>query len=506
MRPVSRPAVVLLAVGVALLVAFAPVAGGPSPSGRYALATMAFAAVCWVSGALPLPVTALLVPVFLTAFGVYPDVSDALAGFADPVVFLLLAGFVLATAVQKHGVDRRVAFHVLAAMGTSPRRLVLAVMVATALLSMLVSNTATTAMMVPVALGLADEVVGPEDPAEASNLRVSMLLGTAYAATVGGVGTLVGTPPNAIVVGAIDRTLGLDVTFVDWLAVGLPLVALTLPAVWLLLTVVVYPPADRDVSAARDRAREHLRTAGPLSPAGRRTVAVFAATAGLWVLGGLGFLFGWLPVRWRVTLFGGAGPSLFGPGGHEGLLYFVVVGLAAIPVLVLGGCLDWADVEGIDWGTLLLLGGGISLANGLGDTDALTWLAGLAVDSLAGSHLLAVLFVVVVATILVGELASNTAMAAVLAPLLISVGPAYAAVLGTGEATASALLAVAGAVAASYGFALPVATPPNAIVYGTGAVTDRQMLRAGVVLDAVIAVLVTGAVYVAIRTVWPLVL
>lgn len=506
----------LLTVGAALavtaLVAVVPVPGSLTTVGQYAVATMAFAAILWVTGALPLPVTALCVPILLTVFGVYPDFADAVAGFADPVIFLLLAGFVLAEALQAHGVDRRVALVVLVRFGTSSRKLVLGVMLATALLSMVVSNTATVAMMVPIVLGIVESVTdlteaGGEGDARASNLQVAMLLGVAYAASIGGVGTLVGTPPNAIVVGQLSELVGREVTFVQWLAIGLPMVVVTLPVAWFLLTYVVYPPGRHDVDRARERARAELRSMGPLSPQGRRTVVVFVATAFLWLLGGFEFLFAdLLPPAWRVTLFGGSGASVFGAGGHEGLLFYVLVGLLAIPVLVASGAAAWEDLVDIDWGTLLLLGGGISLANALADTEATRWLAEVTLGPLEGTPVLLVLLAVVALTVAVGELASNTAMAAILAPLLINVGPAYAEALGTTAETASVLLAITGAIAASYGFALPVATPPNAIVFGAGYVERDHMLRAGVLLDVVVVLLTTGVAYLLVRTLWPVVL
>ncbi|WP_276257704.1 SLC13 family permease [Haloglomus litoreum] len=502
--------VALLATG---LVALAPVGGSLTTAGQFALATMTFAAILWVTGAIPLPLTALCIPILLTAFGVYPSFGDAVAGFADPVIFLLLAGFVLAEALQAHGIDRRIAYRILVRFGTSSRGLVAGVMVATALLSMVVSNTATVAMMVPIVLGIVDSVTdlttaeAAGSGERASNLQVAMLLGIAYAASLGGVGTLIGTPPNAIVVGQLDELLGFEITFVEWLAIGLPMVVLLLPVAWVLLTYVVYPPEPYDVQAARERAREEHRAMGPLSPAARRTVVVFAATAGLWLLGGFEFLLGdLLPSAVRVTLFGGDGASVFGTAGHEGLLFYVLVGMVSIPVLVVSGAAEWDDLVDIDWGTLLLLGGGISLANALRDTAATRWMASVTVEALAGTSVVVVLLAVVALTVLVGELASNTAMAAILAPLLINAGPAYAAALGTTSELAAVLLAVTGAIAASYGFALPVATPPNAIVFGAGYVERDHMLRAGVLLDAVVILLTTGAAYLLIRFLWPHVL
>jgi sodium-dependent dicarboxylate transporter 2/3/5 len=507
------------ALGVACLClvvgATAPTPETLTTAGQYAVATMSFAAVLWVTGALPLSLTAVLIPVVLTTFGVYPDFGDAVAGFADPVIFLLFAGFVLAEALQHHGIDRRIAFAILVRFGTSPRGLVLGVMLATALLSMIVSNTATVAMMVPIVLGIVEAVTDvatvdaePEHGGAAgSNLRIAMLLGVAYAASLGGVGTLVGTPPNAIVVGQLDELVGIEITFLEWLVVGLPMVTITLPIAWVLLTYVAYPPESLDVSRARERARSRRRSMGGLSTPARRTVAVFVATAGLWVLGGLGFLFAdSLPSAWYVTLFGGTSTNVFGTVGHQGLLFYVLVGLLAVPALVVSGAAAWDDLLDIDWSTLLLLGGGISLANALTATNATGWLAEVAFGPLVGRPLVVVLAVVVGVTVLVGELASNTAMAALLAPVLVNVGPAYAATLGTSSAVASVMLAVTGAIAASYGFALPVATPPNAIVFGSGHVRREQMLRAGGLLDAVVILVTTVVAVLLIGSVWPIVL
>jgi sodium-dependent dicarboxylate transporter 2/3/5 len=496
-------------------VATVPTSGTLTTAGQYAVATMTFAAILWVTGAVPLPLTALLIPILLTIFGVYPDFGDAVAGFADPVIFLLLAGFMLAEALQKHAIDRRIAFAILIRFGTSARGLVLGVMVSTALLSMIISNTATVAMMVPIVLGIVESVTDVAkfeddsngDTPASSNLQIAMLLGVAYAASLGGVGTLVGTPPNAIVVGQLSELVGIEITFVEWLAIGMPMVIVTLPVAWVLLTYVTYPPESFDVSRARERANEHRRSMGSLSSPALRTVAIFGATAFLWLLGGLGFMFAdLLPHAWYVTLFGGTATSVFGTIGHEGVLFYVLVGLLAVPALVVSGAAAWDDLLDIDWGTLLLLGGGISLANALADTNATRWLAEVTFGQFVGSSIVVVLLVVVAMTIVVGELASNTAMAALLAPLLVNIGPAYAAALGTSSEIASVLLAVTGGIAASYGFALPVATPPNAIVFGAGYVRREHMLRAGALLDGIVILLTTGVAYLLIRLVWPVLL
>ncbi|AUG47769.1 anion transporter [Haloarcula taiwanensis] len=505
----TRPRRTAAAIAVALA-STAVIAAVPTPSGldiaaQYALATMAFAAILWVTDALPLPVTALLIPVLLTVFGIYTEMEAALSGFADPLIYLFVAGFMLAKALQTHNIDRRIALHLISWMGRSPRLLILAIMVATAVLSMWVSNTATTAMMTPVALGVLAEVVGRDVPdGETSNMRVATLLGTAYAASVGGVGTLIGTPPNVVAVAFLDRLIGVEISFVQWLAIGLPIVVLTLPLTWYVLTFWLYPPEVEDVSGANAQAKAYLAEEGPLSTGGRRAAYIFAATAGLWILGGLGFLFeGILPDPVFVTLFGGAGDTVFGLTGHRGVLYLVVVGLLAIPALVLSGADDWENLVDIDWGTIILFGGGISLADALAETEATTWLARTVFDTLVGAPLVLVVLAVVVFTVLVTELSSNTATTTILAPILIGLGSVLAGTLGVEPVQAAITLTVTGAIAASFAFALPVATPPNAIVFGSGHLEQRDMIRAGVVLNVLMTLVLTGLVLVSFAVFWP---
>jgi len=496
---------IVIAVAAAGVVVAVPTPTGLGRGGQLALATMALAAILWVTKALPLPVTALLIPVTLTVFGVYDEMELALSGFADPLIFLFVAGFMLAEALQTHDIDRRLALSLINWMGRSPRLLVLAIMLSTAFLSMWVSNTATTAMMTPVALGVLAEVVGREAAdGETSNMRVATLLGTAYAASVGGVGTLIGTPPNVVAVAFIDQLLGVEISFAQWLVVGLPVVVVTLPLTWYVLTFWLYPPEIDDVTEAQQRADEFLSEEGPLSPRGRRATYIFVATAALWILGGLGFLFeGLLPPAWQVTLFGGAGTNLFGLEGHRGILYFVVVGLLAIPALVLSGADDWENLIDIDWGTIVLFGGGISLADALGDTDATAWLAESVFDAVVGAPLVLVVLAVIVFAVLVTELSSNTATTTIIAPILIGLGSVLAGTLGVDPVPAGIFLTVTGAIAASFAFALPVATPPNAIVFGSGHLEQREMIRAGVVLNVLMTFVLTAIVLGLFSFVWP---
>jgi solute carrier family 13 (sodium-dependent dicarboxylate transporter), member 2/3/5 len=523
---------VLALVGTAII-AGAPTPNGLSVRGQFAFATMFFAGFLWVTGALPLAVTALSIPVLLTVFGVYADLDAALTGFADHLIFLFIAGFMLANALQKYDIDRRIALWLMSVMGSSPRRLVLAVMLATAFLSMWVSNTATAAMMTPIALGVLSQVLGREtveaakatDAADSpdsspmpdggtvaadeafSNLHVSMLLGTAYAASVGGVGTLIGTPPNAVLASQLNEILGYEIGFAQWLLIGIPIVAITLPLVWYVLTYLLYPPQIDDVSDARKMARQYLEEEGELSPRGKRVALIFTGTALLWVVGGLGDFIGpYLPSAWAVTLFGGEGTSVFGVDGHQGMLYYVVVGLLSVPALVLADTMEWDDLVDIDWGTILLFGGGIALADALATTGATKWIADSVFTSLTGAPIVLVVAVVVLLVIFLTEMTSNTATATIIVPILISIGSVFAATLGLTDVAAAVFLSVSGAIAASFAFALPVATPPNAIVFGSGYLKQEQMMRAGVVLNLIMTAVLTGLIWLLFQFVWPHVL
>ncbi len=513
----GRLAVFAIALLGAGLIAFAADPANLSTKGQYAIATMFFAAVLWVTGAVPLAVTALSIPVLLTAFGVYDNMDAALTGFADHLIFLFIAGFMIANALQKYNIDRRIALWIMTKMGSSPRRLILAIMLATAFLSMWVSNTATTAMMTPIALGVLAQVIGRDELQEAedseeafSNMQIATLLGTAYAASVGGVGTLIGTPPNAVLATQLNAILGYEIGFVDWLAIGLPVVAVTLPIVWYLLTFRLYPPEIDDVSDARQEARKYLKEEGSLSPRGRRVAYIFAATASLWVLGGLDLLveqLGILPTTWFNTLFGTSeGMTVLGVTGHQGLLYYVMVGMYAIPALVLADTVDWEDIVDIDWGTILLFGGGIALADALAATGATKWLAQSIFGSLTGAPIILVVGAVVLVVVLLTEMTSNTATSTIIVPILIGIGGIFATTLGLSEVSAAVFLAVSGAIAASFAFALPVATPPNAIVFGSGHLKQRHMMRAGMVLNVLMTLVLTGLIWLMFKFVWPVIL
>jgi solute carrier family 13 (sodium-dependent dicarboxylate transporter), member 2/3/5 len=389
---------------------------------------------------------------------------------------------VLALSLQRWGLDRRIALVTLRLVGTRPHHVVGGFMLATAVMSMWVSNTATVAMMLPIALsvvGLTHKEHLAEDPEGRTEARIAvcLLLGIAYAASVGGLGTVIGSPPNLLVVSYINETLGGDVSFVRWLTIGLPLVAVLLPATWFLLTRVLHPvphePLDEGGSVIRDAYRE----LGPVKPGEWATFVVFSLTALAWVL---------RPLLNELRI---AGTTPLSGLTDAGIAILAAVALFVIPVGQRQRAMDWDHAKRLPWGTLVLFGGGLSLAaaierNGVGD------FLGSLVQGLSEIPGPVIVLAVVTMVVFLTELTSNTATTATLVPILAGIAPA----LGLDPY----LLIVPTALAASLAFMMPVATPPNAIVFGTGHVTIPQMARAGLRLNVIGIVAVVSAAYLLI--------
>ena len=430
----------LACVAVAALVhAVAP----PPDALRTGLAIFVLIGGLWLTQALHLSVTALLVPLLAVLTGLM-DLRSALAPFAHPVIFLFLGGFALAAALQQQGLDRAMALAVMR-LAAGRRAVAVGLLFAlTAGLSMWISNTATAVLMLPLALGLLRDDDGPPE-------RVFVLLGVAYSASIGGIGTLVGSPPNAIA--AAQAGIG----FGAWMAIGVPLVLLLMPLMAGVMLLVLRPRLGGRLALAAD---PHPALAWTRPQ--RTTVVVFALTAAGWV---------------------GAAPlgRLLGiPADVDS-----AVAVAAIVALVASGAIRWPEIERrTQWGVLLLFGGGLALSAVMATSGASRFLAGLLTGALQGAPALLVLLAVVSFVVFLTELVSNTAAAALLVPVFVGV----AASLGLPPA----LFAAAIAVSASCAFMLPVATPPNALVYATEQVPQAAMMRCGLVLNLVCIVVITA--------------
>lgn len=413
------------------------------------LSILVFIAVLWFTEALPITITALLVPILAVLTGIF-DVKDALSHFANPVIFLFMGGFALAAALHKHGLDRLIAGQIMKTAGSNPLLSVLGLFASTALISMWVSNTATTAIMLPVALGLISNI---EDTS--TTTEEFILLGVAYAASIGGIGTLIGSPPNAI------TAANLGMNFRDWLLVGMPFVVILMPVMVLILYLVLRP---------RLTGKKVIETAGLKGIAIDKNTyklgAIFGVTITLWI-------------------FSGSISSRLGIEKE----FDSTIAILAIFLLVVTGTIKWKEIERFtDWGVLLLFGGGIVLSAVLSETGASKFLADLVRNHLSihGPFLLilgSVLFV-----ILLSEFASNTATAAIMVPIFLALGQE------TFQHSPKAIALSIG-IAASCGFMLPVGTPPNALVFGTERVRQRTMIKAGLLVDLACGIVITLASY-----------
>lgn len=401
-------------------------------------------AFLWMTEAMPLAATAILVPVLASLTGV-SDVPSSLVSFSDPLIFLFFGGFALASAMTYQGVDRWIA-HGLVRLGGG-RFITVACLLfcGTALISMWMSNTATAAMMIPLALGILGHLHDGENTRRNRNF---LLLGLAYAASIGGLGTVIGSPPNGIAASALGLSFG------EWLKFGIPMVMVLLPSMTLLLLVIFRPARGQRILVETTHFEFNWHRS--------MTVVIFAATCVCWIFGGL-----------------------LGPLIGITKSFDTVVALAAVFALLYFRVVRWRDISrGTDWGVLVLFGGGIALSGVLKDTGASLFLARLLTGVIHDWPLVGVIAAVVFFVIFLTELSSNTAIAAMFVPIFASVAVELE--------VPSAQLILPLAVAASCAFMMPVATPPNAIVFGTGMVAQRDMMRAGLVLNLAFTVILTA--------------
>jgi sodium-dependent dicarboxylate transporter 2/3/5 len=443
----------LLFVGLRLL---------PAPAGlteaAWAVAAVAtLMAFWWVTEALPLSMTAVLPFLLLPMMGAMPA-GDVAALYWSPIIFLVLGGAMVALALEGHGLHRRLATGIARAAPPSARGLLLAMMAATAVTSMLVSNTATALIMMPVALAVA----GSRE-ARVPGLAAALVLGVAYAASIGGLGTLVGSPTNAIAAGIIERAMGLQISFLSWAAFGQPVVWLAIPLVAFVLIHFYRVPR---IAVDRGALLTALGEQSPLGTDQRRVLAVVLALLAGWII---------------LPLFG---KSLGLPPLDDGIVAMAAaLALLMLPASAGGPLLPWDSLKRVPWEILLMFGGGLALAGAITDSGLAAWMG----DHLAGLSglplwLLAALLVAVI--ILVTEFASNVATASGFMPVV-------AAVIGATGAD-PIMLAMCAALASSWGFMMPAGTGPNAIAYATGEVPVTQMVRAGLIVNLLGVPLIVG--------------
>ncbi|WP_019623450.1 SLC13 family permease [Thioalkalivibrio thiocyanoxidans] len=466
-----------LFLGPLLMLAFLlfPPPEGIGREAWWVLGLTLFMATWWISEALPLPVTALLPIALLPLLGVVP-MDAATAPYANPIIFLFMGGFAIALAVQRWGLHQRIALAIVSRAGDRLHLLVGAFMLATAGLSMWVSNTATAALMLPIALSVLalmdrdTQIAGGGGGPESRRPALALLLGIAFAANIGGMATIIGSPPNALTAAYLGDRHGIEIGFMQWMMLGLPLATLLLLLAWWLLTRWVFPVHRvrlQGLQAMMDRQRAEI---GAWSRAEYRVAGVFLLVALAWL--SRPFLEGVLPVHLTD-----AGIAILGAG----LLFLLPSGAADQRRL-----LAWDNTRELPWGVLLLVGGGLSL----GSAIEASGLAELAAEGLAAAQawpLVLIISGVVVITMLLSHVTSNTATAATLLPLVVA--------LAMRMDIPVVLLAIPVAFAASVAFMLPVATPPNAIVFASNRLRVLDMVRGGALLSLVAIVLITLAVY-----------
>jgi sodium-dependent dicarboxylate transporter 2/3/5 len=407
-----------------------------APKTNAGLAILFFVGVLWLTEAIHITITALLVPVLAVSFGLM-NVTKSLQTFADPTIFLFFGGFALATALHVQGIDRLIANRLLLLARGHFATAVIMLFLATAGLSMWISNTATAAMMLPLALG----ILGNLDAEKERNTFVFVLLGIAYAASIGGLGTLVGSPPNAIAAGYLRQTVGMEFTFTDWMKYGLPVMFVMLPIMVVVLYFVFRPNVHHRVEVVAFRFK--------WTRARFTTIVIFVLAACSWIFSD------------HLRAYVGADKQF------DAFVAVVAAGLIGI-----SGVASWRQIqENTEWGVLYLFGGGLTLSAVLKDSEASLVLAQGVGNMLGDAHWLVILLAVAAFIICLTELSSNTAAAALLVPLFGAVGNA----LGMPPHILPILIGIG----ASLAFMLPVATPPNAIVFGSGYVKQKEMIKAG---------------------------
>lgn len=455
---------------------------GP-PTGMAHMAHMTLAATAWiitwwVTEAVPIAVTALLPMILFPLLGI-ADMEVITQPYAQPIIYLFLGGFLLAMAMERWQLHRRIALHVIALVGTDQHRIVLGFVAATGMLSMWLSNTATTVMMLPIALSLISEFRRDGEVDGRDPFPKALILSIPYAASIGGMATLVGTPTNLIFAQSVKDYYSIDVAFDQWMWVGLPVSVVLLLATWWHLTRVAFPLRNSVSMIERQRIRQQLLVLGPIRREEVMVMLIFGAVALSWM------------VRryWINPYFPSVDDTLIALAGA--VLLFLVPGRSDAGRRV--RLLDWDHTRQLPWGTLLLFGGAFAVAKAFEESGLTAWI-GSHLQGLAGWPYWLTLLIVVALVNFTTEITQNMATCTLMMPLLAGMAKAV-------DAHPIGLMAAAG-MAASCAFMLPVATAPNAVVFGTGVIRMQDMVRAGFVLNLISIVVVATAVYILIPICW----
>lgn len=433
-----------------------------SLAGQATAAVAILMAIWWATEAAPVAVTALLPLVIFPVLGIAP-ISETAPAYANPTIYLFLGGFVIALAIERAGLHKRVALTIFRLAGVNGRSLVAGFMLAGALLSMWISNTSTTLMLLPIVMSVV-VVVRESMPTltekERHHFEMAMLLGLAYGATLGGMTTLVGTPPNAFMVGFMQSSYDIEIDFARWMMVGVPLAIIMLPLTWLALTRLVFKVDFKATPEARNQIQALTGNIGPMTQAEKRIALLFALLVAGWLL--------------RKPLIALAGASEL---TDAGLAMTAAIAAFLIPSGSLqGNLMRWEDTKNLPWGVLILFGGGLALAAGMSSSGLTLWI-GQQLAPLGSINLAILILASTALVIFLTELTSNLATTATFLPVMASLA------VETGYDPLMFVVPVT--LAASCAFMLPVATPPNAIVFSSGKLTIPTMMRAGIALNII---------------------
>lgn len=450
---------------------------GPPPSmnilAYHVLAATTWIAVWWVTEAIPIAVTSLL-PIVLFPLTGALDIASTTSAFGHKYIFLYIGGFLIAIAIEKWGLHKRIALTIIRMIGTNLQRIILGFMLATAFLSMWISNTATSVMMLPIGMAVISQF-GSSDSKESGVIGKSLMLGIAYSASIGGFATLIGTPPNLVLASVLDEFYGIKLSFFDWMKFGLPVSFLLLLICWRYLTTRAFRMKGLVFPGGKAKITEMLKELGPMKPEEKRVLILFIATAVAWMTRSL---------IQKVIPF----------------LDDTIIAMIAATVLFIipasskgGGLIQWKDSKELPWGIVLLFGGGLALARGFTSTGLSEWIAAQ-MGNLQGLHLLLIILFVVAVINFLTEFTSNLATTAMFLPVL--------APIALSLDVHPYLLMVSAAIAASCAFMLPVATPPNAVVFGSGHLKISDMIKTGIWMNLISILLVALLSYYLLPVFW----
>ena len=455
-------------------------AEGLSNQANAVLASTLWIAIWWITEAIPIAATSLLPIILFPLSGALP-LADTTSSFGHRFVFLYLGGFILALAIQKWNLHKRIALNIIKVVGTNVQKIILGFMVATAFLSMWISNTATAVMMLPIGIAIIKQMKDLKNTSEDENLIFgkALMLSIAYSASIGGIATLIGTPPNLVFAGIIQETYNIEISFLKWFQFGLPISILLLAISWVYLTKVAFKFKQNEFNKGKEEINRQLEELGSISYEEKIVLSVFVLTGLAWILRTY-LLNKFIPNLDDsiIALISGISLFLFQANNQEGKKEKIM---------------NWEDAVKLPWGILLLFGGGLAIAQGFQSSGLANWIAEN-LTQLNGFSLFIILLVLITAVNFLTEITSNLATTAMLLPILAPT----AVILGVHPY----ILMVGATLAASCAFMLPVATPPNAVVFGSNYLKISDMVRVGILMNIISIIIIFMMVYFILPILW----